>query len=119
MAKAKKTESASLKKPAKKASGASSPAGFPSIDTNLAAESAARMLLRKPSANEPAKKESGAFKNLKESVNSPSLGNLDQFMNTTGPQRSGSSHQRDQQKGHSQTSSANVARTGVPRRTPG
>lgn len=122
MAKAKKTESSSSgssKKTAKKSPAASSPAGFPSIDTNLAAEAAARMLLRKPATNETAKKESGSFKSLKESLNTPSLGNLDQFMGSPGPHRSATSHHLDQQKGHSQTSGGNAARTGVPRRTPG
>jgi hypothetical protein len=125
MPKPKKSESTPARKPPAKspAKSPSKPAasGFPSIDTNLAASSAARMLLRKPSAADSAapKKESGAFKNLKESLNTPSLGSLDQFMGSTGPQRSNTSHHRDQQKGHNQTFGADVNRTGVPRRTTG
>jgi hypothetical protein len=120
MAKAKKSESSSSKKSAPKPAAKSAPSGFPSIDTNLAAQSAAKMLLRKPTVDSTgSKKESGAFKNLKDSLNKPSMGSLDQFMGSTGPQRSNTSHHRDQQKGHNQTFGADVNRTGVPRRTTG
>jgi hypothetical protein len=120
MAKAKKSESTPAKKSPAKSPAKSAPSGFPSIDTNLAAQNAAKMLRRKPAAaSTPAKKESGAFKNLKDSLNKPSLGSLDQFMGSNGPQRSNMSHQRDQQKGHNQTFGADVNRTGVPRRTTG
>jgi hypothetical protein len=121
MPKPKKSETTPAKKSAAKAPSKPAPAGFPFIDTNLAASSAARMLLRKPAAADSVapKKESGTFKNLKESLNNPSLGSLDQFMGSTGPQRSNMPHQRDQQKGHNQTFGADVNRTGVPRRTTG
>jgi hypothetical protein len=118
MPKPKKTEG---KKPMREAPPNPAAAGVPLVDTDLAAQTAAKMLLRKPASAAPATppKESGAFKNLKESLNKPALGGLDQIIGSTGPQRSNLPHQRDQQKGRNQTFGADVNRAGVPRRTPG
>ena len=118
MPKPKKSEE---KKPARKSPAKAAPAGPSMVDTDLAAQSAARMVFSKPATTDASasKKESGAFKSLKESLNKPHLGGLDQIMGSMGPQRSNLPHRRDQQKGHNQTFGADVNRTGVPRRTPG
>lgn len=116
MPKPKKSED---KKPARKAPAKAAPAGSSMVDTDLAAQAAAKMLLSKPMANDPLKKESGTFKSLKESLNKPHLGGLDQIIGSGGAQRSNLPHRRDQQKGHNQTFGTDATRTGVPRRTPG
>lgn len=116
-----KPKSTEQKKPTRNAPAKPAPVGVPLVDTSLAAETAAKMLLRRPNTSTPAtsQKESGTFKSLKESLNKPNLGGLDQVIGSIGPQRSNLPHQRDQQKGHNQTFGADVNRTGVPRRTPG
>jgi hypothetical protein len=117
-----KPQKTDARKPVRKAPAKATPAGMPMVDTDLAAQSAARMLLSKPASSTlptMPRKESGAFKNLKDSVNKPNLGALDQVMGSVGPQRSNLPHHRDQQKGHNQTFGADVNRAGVPRRTPG
>jgi hypothetical protein len=133
MAKAKKSEStASSKAPAEKAkapakkgakaSGGGS--GSPQINTDFAAQSAARMLMNRaantPINTAPQKKESSTFKQMKDSLAKPHLASMDSMLNSTSS-TSNQSHlpHQNNQKGHSQTYNADVARTGVPRRTPG
>ena len=97
-------------------------AGNPMVDTNLAAESAARMLLGKSTTGSEAtqrKKESSMFKNMKQSLNKPHLAGLDSVIGGPAQQKSNLPHNLQQQKGHNQTFNADVTRTGVPRRTPG
>ncbi len=112
-------------KPATKA--ASTAAGFPSIDTSLAAENAAKQLvagLGKKNAAEGSgsKPESSMFKQLKSGLNKPS-GMSNMLDKTHGP--ASNSHKSNQpfggnkQVGHNQTFGADVNRTGVPRRTGG
>jgi len=115
-----------------------SPAGAPPmVDTNFAAQAAARMLatrakLAKAAGGAPqgdaaaigggaseAHHESGLFKQMKESINKPSAGGLSSAMgNTFGPNKT---NLPNPDKGHvvrDQTSS-NVGRVNVPRRTGG
>lgn len=113
------------KTPTKAGSTGAGAGAVPMVDTNLAAQAAAKMLLNRASGNAAndagaPKKESGAFKQLKESLNKPNLGNLGGAAGPLGQQKHGNlPHQFQQQKGHNQTFGADVNRTGVPRRTPG
>lgn len=142
MAKAKKSESAGgeeAKKPVaanaapKKLGGKSgSFGGMPLIDTDLAAQSAARMLMARKGgrmasapaqpASDAAKAETSKFKQLKESLAKPHLTGMDTMLNTTAPaegHKSNTPFAQQDQRGHNQTFGADVARTGVPRRTAG
>jgi hypothetical protein len=111
----------------KTSSASSTPLGAPLIDTNLAAQTAAAMVARKFVAgggSDPQKSsESAAFKNLKDSVNKPSLGGLGGILGTGGgekkftPNFGGS--KGGPAGGRNQTFGADVTRTGVPRRTNG
>jgi len=107
------------------------------VDTHFAAQSAARMLatrakLAKATGNAPqseadvaggapsdAHRESGMFKQMKESINKPAAGGLSSAMgNTFGPNKT---NLPNPDKGHvvrDQTTS-NVNRVNVPRRTGG
>ena len=116
------------KKAAKPAAAApSGPASQPLIDTNLAAQAAAAMVLNRGAVggagqqNQPAApKESAAFKALKQGLNKPAgLGNIPggsfQPKKGVGNQPFGG----PKQVGHNQTFGADINRTGVPRRTSG
>ena len=130
MAKSKKSESAASsesksapkrKAPAKKAG---SSGGSPMINTDFAAQSAARMLVNRaaniPISTQPQKKETSAFKQMKDSIAKPHLASMDTMLNSTAtPGTQPTTQHSTQQKGHSQTYNADVTRTGVPRRTPG
>jgi hypothetical protein len=115
---------AGKKAPAKK-SGPAAPAGIPMIDTNLAAQAAASMLINRETiesaeaAPPPTAKESGAFKNFKEQIARPKPSGLS---NLFGPgsdmKKSGGHFNVHQQKGHNQTFGG-MNKTGVPRRTNG
>ena len=100
----------------------------PMVDTNFAAEAAARMIAGRarlaksgPQAQPAAEsdRESGSFKQMKESINKPAAGGMAAAMgNTFGPNKS---NLPNPDKGHvvrDQTSS-NVNRVNVPRRTAG
>lgn len=129
MAKAKKSESASAPKkaPARKSAAKkpAAPAGAPLIDTNLAAEAAAKMLvagLNKPAANQPdaPKQESAMFKQLKAGLNKPAGSAMSNLLEKShGPDLTKSHQAFNKQVGHNQTFGADVTRSGVPRRTPG
>ncbi|MCC7351450.1 MAG: hypothetical protein IT446_12860 [Phycisphaerales bacterium] len=121
MAKAKKSTSSSTKSADKRPSAGSSASP---IDTSLAAQSAAKLLLaRANTANRPAeaKSESSAFKNLKDSVNKPHLQGMDNLLNSIGTPVAKRSNlpAGHKQVGHNQTFGADVNRSGVPRRTGG
>jgi hypothetical protein len=137
MAKAKKTESAdetpkkstATKKTTKKTStkkSAAAPAAdssVPSIDTNLAAQAAAKMVANKNLLNTGdagAPRESSSFKQLKESLNKPHstvMGNV--LGNVQGQKKTNLPFGGPKQIGRNQTFGADVNRTGVPRRTGG
>ena len=116
-------KAAAPKKPAaaaKKAPAAPA-AGLPMIDTNLAAQAAASMLLNRPTlegASAPAK-ESSTFKNLKEQIAHPKPTGLGNLFGPTGDQKKSGGHfSIHQDKGHNQTFGG-MNKTGVPRRTNG
>jgi len=125
----KKTTTKSAGKPASKKAPArksvpAAPAGMPMIDTNLAAQAAASMLINRETiesagAAAPPAKESGAFKNFKEQIARPKPSGLS---NLFGPgsdmKKSGGHFNVHQQKGHNQTFGG-MNKTGVPRRTNG
>ena len=103
----------------------------PMIDTSLAASTAAAMILNRAvtgggggtpqaGANQPAKKESASFKNLKDSLNKPTAGGLGGNFGGIGAQKkSGQNFGGGKQVGRNQTFGADVNRAGVPRRTGG
>jgi hypothetical protein len=112
-----------------KASGAGEPkaGGAPLIDTDLAAQAAARMLLARSAGagagKLPVGKESASFKQLKDSVGKPNVHSMDTLLNNTAP--AGAKRQNlptaggRNQVGHNQTFGADVSRASVPRRTGG
>ena len=116
-------KSAATKKPAAKRAPAGPPAGVPMIDTNLAAQAAASMLINRDTiesaeAAPPPAKESGAFKSLKEQIAKPKptgLSNI--FGPATDLKKSGGHFNVSQQRGHGQTFGG--LNKGVPRRTNG
>jgi hypothetical protein len=101
--------------------------GMPLIDTNLAAQNAASMLLNRSTLEhaeaaaesaEPAK-ESAAFKNLKDQLAKPKpTGLAGLFGPSGGAKKDGGHFNVQQQKGHNQTFGG-MNKTGVPRRTNG
>jgi hypothetical protein len=145
MAKAKKSEptetksskpAAAEKKPAAKAPAKKAPAakgggnavtGMPQIDTNFAAQSAAKMLLNRavsgesggtPAAGQAPKQETSTFRNLKDQLAKPKSAGLNQILGPSGEQKKSTSHFLNQQRGHNQTQGG-FNKTGVPRRTNG
>ena len=122
-AKATSTKSPAAK--STKATRATAPATAPLIDTNLAAQSAARMLLaRAAGGKRPAtapQAQSSTIQHLKEQITKPK-GALNNLLQSTGGQSSlPGSHLPHAQasRGHAQTRGPDVNRTGVPRRTSG
>jgi hypothetical protein len=143
-----KAAAGAAKKPAAAAKGKSSPAGgakkpaatrsttqAPLIDTNLAASAAAAMILNRavtgaagttqpaPAPTAPqgeTKKESVAFKNMKDSLSKPAGSGLGGILGNTGQQKkSNLPFGGGKQVGRNQTFGADVNRAGVPRRTGG
>lgn len=121
--KAPAAKAAAPKKPAAKKIAAAATSGMPMIDTNLAAQNAAAMLINRPvlenAGDAPAQKESSTFKNLKEQLAHPKptgLGNL--FGPSGDSKKSGGHFSAHQEKGHNQTFGG-LNKTGVPRRTNG
>lgn len=108
------------KKSAKPATGAA-PAAAPLIDTSLAAAAAAKMVANRDRLNAAGeKRESGSFKQLKESLSKPATSGPASFLQSTAqPKRSNLPFGGRNQVGHNQTFGADVNRAGVPRRTGG
>lgn len=107
----------------KKASIAAAAGSVPMIDTDLAAQTAAAMLLNRPATEGAAQtepgKESSTFKNLKDQLAKPKPAALANLFGTTGDQKKASGHfNLNQQKGHNQTFGG-LNKAGVPRRTNG
>lgn len=131
MAKAKKSEGRKAetpkKAPAKKSAKSKPSAALdaPLIDTSLAAENAAKMLMAGLSKPQPAaggtgaKQESAMFKQLKAGLKKPAATTMSNLLGKQhGPELT-KSHANMKQVGHNQTFGADVTRSGVPRRTPG
>jgi hypothetical protein len=131
-----KKPAAEAKKPAAAAAKGKSSGGAsqtPLIDTNLAASAAAAMILNRavtgggsgqpaqtPSAAQGEKKESSAFKSLKDSLNKPTGAGLGGILGGTSQQKkSNLPFGGGKQVGRNQTFGADVNRAGVPRRTGG
>ena len=109
--------------PKAKAKTEAQPAGVPLIDTSLAAQTAARLVKNRElleGSKSTGAQESSSFKQLKESVNKPSLHGPASFLQNTAPQKkSNLPFGGSNQVGRNQTFGADVNRTGVPRRTGG
>ncbi|MDB5319019.1 MAG: Histone H1-like nucleoprotein [Phycisphaerales bacterium] len=123
-AKAPAAKAAPIKKPAAKKSPAAASTGMPMIDTNLAAQNAAAMLINRPApdnagpTSQPAK-ESSTFKNLKEQLANPKPTGLGNLFGPAGDQKKSGGHfSSHQEKGHNQTFGG-LNKSGVPRRTNG
>jgi hypothetical protein len=121
---AEKKPAAGKKGAAKKAPApAAQPVGVPLVDTSLAAQNAARMLLNRPAEGAAtaggAGKESAAFKSMKEQLAKPKPTGLSGLFGAGGGEKKSSSHNiLNQQKGHNQTFGG-MNKAGVPRRTNG
>lgn len=117
------------KKPAAKKPAAAKPAtatpaggfgGF-GIDTDLAAQAAAKMLLNRSAGQSQQSSEGSTVKYLKETMNKPQSGGAGNLLGggpAGGGKASNLPHFKNQQKGHNQAT-GHVGNTGVPRRTPG
>ena len=140
MAKAKKSETseekaapkAAAKKAApaakKKSAAAAAPHGTPLVDTNLAAETAARMLAagahakQSHQSSQPQQKsESSLFKQMKAGLNKPASSAMGGVLDKSGGplQKKPNQPFGGKQVGQNQTFGADVTRSGVPRRTSG
>jgi hypothetical protein len=111
---------------AKKAGGSkkstpTAPVAAPLIDTSLVAATAAKMVANRELLNPTGpRRESGAFKQMKENLAKPSLTGPASFLESTAPQKkSNMPFGGRNQVGHNQTFGADVNRSGVPRRTGG
>jgi hypothetical protein len=101
--------------------------GAPSIDTTAAVETAAALISKKvPTgiAEQSPRKESHAFKQLKEGLNPTGGGAIGNVLDKTGGSSGKRSsvpfgHEGNRQVGHNQTFGADVNRAGLPRRTGG
>jgi len=121
------TSTASSAPKARKAAKPAGPAGVPMIDTSLAARAAVNMVVNRDmlaAANKPQaggeKKESGSFKQLKESLLKPTVQGPGGLLSPQGQQKKNNTGFGGRnQVGHNQTFGADVNRTGVPRRTGG
>jgi hypothetical protein len=109
-----------------KAKAPAAPAGMPTIDTSLAAQTAAKLVKNRDrlqagkGAGAGTQHESSSFKQLKDSVNKPSMHGPTSFLQNTAPQKkSNLPFGGLNQVGRNQTFGADVNRTGVPRRTGG
>jgi hypothetical protein len=116
MAKAKKKETKSK---------ASSPAVAPLVDTNLAAQAAAKRVVAGfgPArvASDGPIPQSASFKHMKESLSKPTAGLAGILDKTAGPaqRQPNTPFHGGKQTGRNQVFGADVNRTGVPRRTGG
>ena len=144
MAKAKKSEvpateakesvaKTAVKKPAAKvpkAKAAAEPAAAPTapmVDTNLAAQAAARMVGAKASGLSPMssgadKKETSAFKQMKQSFTKPHSASVGNMLNSTissAAKKNNTPFQHGKQVGHNQTFGSDASKNFVPRRTGG
>jgi hypothetical protein len=96
----------------------------PLFDTSLAAQDAARMLtagLKKPAtaSSAPKPQESAMFKQLKAGLNKPHSATMSNLLEKSQGPEPTKTHPQQKQVGQNQTFSADVTRSGVPRRTPG
>lgn len=102
------------------------PAGAPLVDTNLAAEAAAKRVVAglgptRPATNQPLNP-SASFKAMKEHLSKPASAGLAGILDkTAGPaqRQSNTPFHGGKQTGRNQTFGADVNRSGVPRRTGG
>ena len=139
-ARRKATPDAAPKKESRTGAPSAQTTGVPLIDTNLAAAAAAKMLISRaasgaapssgaaasaastPSETEPAgdKRETSAFKQLKQNLNKPQSGNLGSVLGGPVTGKKGNTpFGGNQQVARNQTFGADVNRSGVPRRTGG
>ena len=113
---------ASAPKPKKSAKPSAPSTGVPLIDTSLAAQAAAKMVVNRDLLSKPAgeKKESGSFKQLKESLLKPAVQGPGGLLSPQGQQKKfNTGFGGRNQVSHNQTFGADVNRSGVPRRTSG
>ena len=132
MAKAKKSTTKSEANPVKspkapvgkKAKTTPAP-GSPLIDTGLAAQSAARLVMAKPSvpaSADTAKKQTAAFRQLKDSMAKGHNSSVQSVLNNSMPpsaRKSSTPFSGGKQVGHNQTFGSDASRNSVPRRTGG
>lgn len=113
---AKPQKNPARKTPAKKAAAGSSSAS--GIDTTLAAQDAARMLLAKAKGltSAPGGKSSAAFEQLKQSAGKPTLEGVLKGGTDLGQKKQVVTHQKDRQTGRNQTAGGEPHRF-VPRRS--
>jgi hypothetical protein len=113
---------AAAPKPKKAAKPSASSTDVPLIDTGLAAQAAAKMVVNRDLLSKPAaeKKESGSFKQLKESLLKPAVQGPGGLLSPQGQQKKfNTGFGGRNQVSHNQTFGADVNRSGVPRRTSG
>jgi hypothetical protein len=120
---AKKSAPSTAAQPKKAGKPAAPPSGVPLIDTGLAAQAAANMVVNRDRLTSmPAgeKKESGSFKQLKESLLKPTVQGPGGLLTPQVQHKKiNTGFGGRNQVGHNQTFGADVNRSGVPRRTSG
>ncbi len=112
-------------KAAKPVAKAAAPA-VPTVNTSLAAETAARMIGAKASGfnsvSSGPKKETSAFKQMKQGFAKPHAAGIGNMLNSTispAAKKSNQPFNTEKQVGHNQTMGTEATRTSVPRRTGG
>jgi hypothetical protein len=107
---------------AKKADKPATPGASPLIDTSLAAQNAAKLLVNRNMLQGRSggdKPNSAGFRQMKESLSKPAAPSVP-FLNDGGShKKSNTPFGQQKQVGHNQTFGADVNRAGVPRRTGG
>ena len=118
-------KTAPKKAAAKSAAAKPAPIGTPMIDTNFAAQTAARMIGAKVTNAAPSgegKKETSAFRQLRDSMTKGHSSSINSVLNSTMPQSAKKSEmpfRGGKQVGRNQTFGADVSKNSVPRRTGG
>ena len=113
-------------KPVAKAAAKTAAPVAPMVNTSLAAETAARMIGAKAggfgSPSTGPKKETSAFKQMKQGFTKPHSAGIGNMLNSTispAAKKSNQPFHADKQVGHNQTMGSDASRTSVPRRTNG
>lgn len=121
-----KSAAKSAAKPAAKPVAKAAAPAAPMVNTSLAAETAARMIGAKAggfnSASSGPRKETSAFKQMKQSFTKPHAAGIGNMLNSTispAAKKSNQPFHAGKQVGHNQTMGSEATRTSVPRRTGG
>lgn len=100
----------------------SAPSGMPMIDTDLAAQAAAAMLLHRNKGGADSESKGSLIEQLKADLNKPAAATVSNILNKSTPEGAKKPSPLPfgrKQVGHNQTFGGDLTRSGVPRRTSG